>query len=157
MTIGAPGIAQIVGYVRSVELLYTSIKTLSNDVVKIPNHTLFSEKIYNSKESDGAIFELEFSFDPERNPNLCSKTALDHFFHEIQTFAIAENKMKWSKISWACIQYDSRFKVSQYKMWITHNNSLQEFTVPFMARTELLQKIKELQEAIESRPPGGKK
>lgn len=137
---------------RSVELLYTSIKTLSNEIVKIPNHTLFSEKIFNSKDSHGAIFEIEFSFDFEKNPNLCSsKAAIDRFFHEIKRFAVIENKTKWSKIDWACTQYDSRFKVSQYKMWVTHNNSLQEFIVPFMARTELLQKIKDLQEEIENR------
>lgn len=53
---------RIVGFVKSVSLLYTTINTTKNEVMKIPNHTLFGEKICNLQESGGAVMEIMLNF-----------------------------------------------------------------------------------------------
>jgi hypothetical protein len=69
VAIGTPTSPRIEGFVKSISLLYTTITTSANEIVKIPNHTLFGEKIANQAESGGAALAVNVLFNLGDNPH----------------------------------------------------------------------------------------
>ncbi len=121
--------------------------TLSNEIVKIPNHTLFSEKIYNLKENDGGggvTFEILLTINSKFSPELGTQVAIDDLFGKIKRFC-DDRPDKWQNIYWAAVNFSmgsSDGKITDYKIWATHTTTLQDFKVPFLSRSELLEFIK---------------
>ncbi len=62
--------------------------------MKIPNHSLFSEKICNLQESGGAVYEVVVVFNLENNSNSL-QMKIDEFFERVKSYAIVENKADW--------------------------------------------------------------
>lgn len=62
--------------------------------MKIPNHTLFFEKIFNLAESGGVVFEINISFNLSAGSQ-CSQEKIDAYFDDLKAFILVENKQDW--------------------------------------------------------------
>lgn len=85
---------KIVGYVRSVSLLYTVLSTSYNECLRIPNHTLFSQIIYNQHESGGCVYEIVAEFCISGKA-ATSQYVIDDFIEEVKKFALTYRKSEW--------------------------------------------------------------
>eukprot|EP01033_Poteriospumella_lacustris_P015137 gene15137-10833_t len=92
--IGSDPNTRITGFVKSVSLFYTVINTSFNETMKIPNHTLFNEKISNLAESGGCVYALDIHF-PLSPDYVCSQAKLDEFCDRLKAWVLVENKLDW--------------------------------------------------------------
>eukprot|EP00981_Chlorochromonas_danica_P005761 scaffold1187_cov181-Ochromonas_danica.AAC.25 len=144
--IGADPNTRIVGFVRGVSLLYTTINTLKNEVMRIPNHSLFSEKICNLAESGGCVFEilLHFNFFSKNQQNM--QMRIDRFLADIKQFVLVENQVKWQSCFIVATAVNSVENTVTYAIWSTHRDNWQEIGQPLLDHEMLIKYVKAKQE-----------
>lgn len=148
IAIGSVESTQLVGFVKGVSLLYTTLTTLNNETIKVPNHTLFSEKIINYFESAGVIFEINIGFNlSSAKPG--SQIKIDDFFQRVKEFMLQKKKSEWQSCLVCCVGISDKDCLASYKVWATHRESLQDRKRPFQSRTELLQYMQRLQTELQ--------
>lgn len=139
--IGADPNTRIVGFVRGVSLLYTTINTFQNEVMKIPNHSLFSEKICNLQESGGVVYTLDLCFNLGDGTS-CTQAKIDQFMDTVKNHVLIENKADWQACMIYCTKLDSRTDSINYSVWVTHRDNWQDTSKPIAARTNLVRYLK---------------
>lgn len=76
---------QLTGNVMSISLSYTVINSNQNEIVKIPNHTLFYERIINLSESKHITFIIHITF-CLNGPSSCPQVTLHYIlFSDLST------------------------------------------------------------------------
>lgn len=157
---------RITGFVRSVSLFHTTINTLRNEIMKIPNHVLFHEKICNLAEnSGGTVYEMIIHFsirndsfkkkieevkeklvregknidDVELPPTIHQQ--IDHFWELIREYALVEKKHEWQAINIMCTGINAIENNIQYNVYVTHRDLWQDLTKANIARTMLYRKM----------------
>mmetsp|Transcript_4720 Transcript_4720/g.7177 ORF Transcript_4720/g.7177 Transcript_4720/m.7177 type:complete len:604 (+) Transcript_4720:176-1987(+) len=85
VVIGRDQTTGIVGNIISICLMHTTILTRFNEKLRIPNHTLFHEKIINLNESNASTFEIlvDFALD---GPHAVSAVRICLYMHSCYLF-----------------------------------------------------------------------
>ena len=135
-------------YITSIGLLHTTVLTIYNEKLVIPNHSLFSERIYNCTESEGATYEIMVNF-PFDGPARCTQEKIDEFVEKLSNYCVEENKDEWA-ICWPIFSgVDVSANKVTYSFWLTHRLSTHHSERVLDARTNVYKKIRLLAHELE--------
>jgi len=132
---------KITGFIKNISLLYTTVSNTGNETVRIPNHVLFYEKIYNYFESGGTTYEITLTFN-SLDSLLWDQGKIDLFLQDIKTYVSKEKRNEWESIFIACFDINNRNNTIIYKLWITHKESYQNWAATTNSKTNLIHYIK---------------
>mmetsp|Transcript_8346 Transcript_8346/g.8320 ORF Transcript_8346/g.8320 Transcript_8346/m.8320 type:complete len:893 (+) Transcript_8346:234-2912(+) len=144
IAIGPPTAPQLIGWVRAISLMYTTICTYRNEVIRIPNHTLFQQMITNYSEPPGAVYQLEMVFNISGNDKSL-QPAIDNFLDKVRHYCVVEEKNDWAGVFIMCKDMDIKTNSISYLIMPTHRDNVQDNGRSLLARTRLWQYMTDLQ------------
>jgi small-conductance mechanosensitive channel len=135
-------------HIMSIGLLHTTVRSLFGETIFIPNHTLFSEKIYNFCQSEGMTYEIIMHF-PFSGPARCSEEKIEKFNKMLKDFCLVEKRDDW-KSFWAIYSgVDVSVNRVNYSYWVTHHCNLSQPERVVDARTAFYKRIRSLAHELE--------
>lgn len=143
--IGSNPTGRVEGFVLSVSLLYTTITTYYNEVLKIPNHQLFNQTIYNAADATGgAVFPVDVSFNLGDAPH-AAQVKVEEFLERVRKYLLVDHKLEWS----GCLIFGTGLNTPgnaiNYSIWATHRDSWQDVLPALASKTEFVGYLKKLQ------------
>ena len=118
-------INKIKGNVFEMSLMHTTILTVHNEKLRIPNHQLFHDHITNLSEGMVSTFEIPLVFALD-GPLACSQEKIHHFIRQIKKFAKEDNKAEWIDVIVFCDSLNYGVNQVQYTFWCTHRAGYHE-------------------------------
>lgn len=138
-----PGSRQL-GWIVSVTLLQTQFRTQMNEIVAVPNHILFHERIINLTRSRNGTFEIVVSF------AMHGKTApgmdkINQFMDRITKYVFEIAKADWQDIFITCHTIDNTTNRLGYSLWSTTKHCPGDIRKYWSARRAMLEYMYHLQ------------
>ena len=119
---------RVVGNVAAITLGYTTIITIYNEKLRIPNHMLFHRSIANMNESVHAVLEVLV-----RLPLVCADVACfrggrgrdvselhAEFWRRVEKCVRSDRVEEWQDMMVACRELETTSNTVLYAVWLTH-------------------------------------
>jgi len=136
----------VIGYIKSVSLLYTIVTTLKDETVKIPNHTLYGEKIFNMTETTGALHEFTFSFNIF-GQGTSEMDKINMFFQRLKHYTLRESN-QWKFFLLTANGMNSVENSMTYTVYVIHREGWHMYKAVHAAKVEFWAAVKRLREEL---------
>uniref|UniRef100_A0A7S3HEK3 Mechanosensitive ion channel MscS domain-containing protein n=2 Tax=Spumella elongata TaxID=89044 RepID=A0A7S3HEK3_9STRA len=134
------------GFIKSVSLLYTVINTTKNETIKIPNHSLWNEKIYNLSETTGATHEFAIVFNINGSEGSDAEK-IKLFFTRLKHFTLRESK-EWKSFFLAVFSMSIPDNTIEYRVYCSHREGWGLTQGVAVAKIDYYAQIKKLREDL---------
>ena len=116
---------KIIGNIFEMRLMYTTILTRHNEMLRIPNHVLFNEHITNLSEGSVSTFVIPIAFALD-GPYFCSQEKIHTFIKRVKKFVKEDPNSDWLDIIAFCEEISSGTNQLKYSFWCTHRAAYDE-------------------------------
>lgn len=137
------GTSKIIGDVYRISLLQTTIRSIYNEIIQIPNHVLFSSKIINLTKSTNAVFEIPVSFSVN-GPSAVSQVKLDAFWKKVEDH-VAEEKDIWKDSFVTAHTLRAETNTLGYSLWVFSRFRFVDIDDLYSSRRYLIEKLVQIQ------------